>query len=262
MADILSAPIAVTKLFVAETINTVAGEYTYFAASPDEDTVNDRREIVSNGILIQQICTVANATKGSGTWVEVFRVDTSGFQGVMYNDSLPSDGWKDASGGGAPDTASHTIAGLAVNFRCFDGNNTEEKMAGSFEIMHNVDIATLNADVIKAEIHAHIMATTTAAGVVKCFYDVVYQPLNAAPIALGTFSNLVTISANQQYFHKVGGVELTKPSSGWTIGDKLLVNFRRTPSDGQDTYPDDIAFLQCALHVPINSNGSRQRYIK
>ena len=99
-------------------------------------------------------------------------VDTSLFLVTpQYNDIFPSNGWEVASGGAVPDVKSHTVAGLAVNFRCFNGVNTEERMAASFEITHEVDTVTLNLDVIKAEVHAHIMATTTAAGVVKCFYD-------------------------------------------------------------------------------------------
>lgn len=55
-------------------INHKAGEYFYTAASKTADTVNDTRVINSAGVEIHQICTVANAAKGGGTWVEIYRI--------------------------------------------------------------------------------------------------------------------------------------------------------------------------------------------
>ena len=242
--------------------NLVAGKYEYHAASKLADTVNDTRSCNSSGVVIYERCTVANATKGSGTWVEIFRIDANGFQSAQYDDILPSSEWAPASGGTAPDTATHTIGGMAANYKAFDGGTTEESMVSSFEILHAVDVASLNAETLKMEIHTHGMPATTGSGDVKIFYDLVYQPVNAAPIAWGTYSNIITISANQQYYHKLGGVELTKPSSGYQIGDQIIVKYRRTPSDAQDTYAGDWLFMQCAMHAPMNSNGSRQRYVK
>ena len=205
-----------------------------------------------------------NATRGSGTWVDVYTNDLNGFVRDEYDDILPSAEWTPASGGTAPDTATHTIGGMAANYKAFDGNATEESMVSTFEILHAIDIDALNRATapLLAEIHTHGMPATAGAGVVKIFYDLVYQPVNAAPIAWGTYSNLITINANEQYWHKLGGVELTKPSSGYNIGDQIIVKYRRTPNDAQDTYTGDWLFMQCALHMPLNSNGSRQRYTK
>lgn len=55
-------------------INHKAGEYFYTAASKTADTVNDTRVINSAGVEIHSICTVPNAAKGGGTWVETYRV--------------------------------------------------------------------------------------------------------------------------------------------------------------------------------------------
>lgn len=228
------------------------------------DAVGDRRYKVVSDVFTLQRCTVLNATRGSGTWVDVYTNDLNGFVRDEYDDILPGMGWVDAAGGAAPDTAAHTIAGIAVNFKAFDGGTTTEAMTNAFEITHAIDIDALNraTDPLIAEIHTHGMAATTGSGVVKIFYDLVYQPVNAAPIAWGTFSNLITINANEQYWHKLGGVELTKPSSGYNIGDQIIVKYYRVPTDAQDTYAGDWLFKQCALHMPLNSNGSRQRYVK
>ena len=192
----------------------------------------------------------------------VSKVDTRGFQQIEYDDVLPSAEWTAASGGASPDTVSHTIGGIARNLKGFDGGNTEESMANSFEIIHGIELDLLNNNTLLLEIHTHGMASTIDSGVVKIFYDLTYLPVNAAPIAWGTFSNLITINANEQYYHKLGGIELSKPSSGYNIGDQILIKYRRTPTDAQDTYGSDWLFLQCALHAPFNSRGSRQRYIK
>lgn len=189
---------------------------------------------------------------------------TYGFGGPLYDDILPSNAFVPASGGAAPDVTTHTIGGVAMNYHSFDGGNTEETMTGTFEVLHGVDIAALNraSAPLLAEIHTHGMASTTGSGVVKIFFDLVYHPVDAAPIAWGTFSCLITISANQQYFHKIRGAELTKPSSGYNIGDTMVVKYRRTPTDSEDTYTGDWLFKQCAFHFPFIANGSRQRYIQ
>ncbi len=51
-------------------INVLSNTYQYIAASPTADTLNDIRVRNSSGQLIVEKCTVANATKGAGTWVD------------------------------------------------------------------------------------------------------------------------------------------------------------------------------------------------
>jgi hypothetical protein len=186
----------------------------------------------------------------------------TGFENYEFDDVLPSSEWIPSGGGAAPDSVAFTIGGVAFTFKTFDGNATTETMSSTFEIIHGIDLDNLNNNTLLAEIHTHGMASTTAAGDVKIFFDLVYLPANGAPIAWGTFSTLITISANQQYYHKLSGVELPKPTSGFGIGDNVIVQYRRNPSDVQDTYGADWIFMQCALHMPFNSKGSRQRYVK
>jgi hypothetical protein len=54
-------------------INTTA--YLYLAASETADTVNDWRMYGDSAGLYVQFCTVANAVKGSGTWVTKFTIE-------------------------------------------------------------------------------------------------------------------------------------------------------------------------------------------
>lgn len=181
---------------------------------------------------------------------------------IKWDDVLPSDDWQPASGGAAPDVVTHTVGGSSTNYRGFDGNNTEEVMANRFELLHDINFTCLNDESHQPDIHIHGLPSTTGSGVVKMFFDLVYLPLNGAPIAWGTFSTLITVNANEQYYHKLGYVLLTKPSSGYNIGDIVQVRLRRTPTDAQDTYAGDFLFLQCAMHFPKDGSGSNMPYSK
>lgn len=79
----------------------------------------------------------------------------------------------------------------------------------------------------------------------------------------GTLSVVVQISANTQYYDytRTIGIISGATISGMTIGDFVVGSFRRTPT-GADTYGGEILLKQVAAHVELNSNGSRQRYIK
>ena len=54
------------------------GNYIYQSTDFSSDTVNDTRSYVISGVTINEICTVANATKGAGTWVQTINIDASG----------------------------------------------------------------------------------------------------------------------------------------------------------------------------------------
>ena len=47
----------------------------YFSANATGDTANDWRIFGDSAGFYVQICTVANATKGSGTWVTKFQIE-------------------------------------------------------------------------------------------------------------------------------------------------------------------------------------------
>jgi len=189
-------------------------------------------------------------------------VDSNGFHAIRYRDEYVGGEWVDALGGAAPDLVNVTIGGVATRMQAYDGANTEERKSNSFENAHDLAYDLINAGTVKIEWHVHAMASTNNAGVAKFFLDYCYIPANSAPIPQTPISCLVNISANQQYFHKIAGAELPVPAGGFGIGDIILFNLRRTPTDSQDTYPYDILLIKTALHVPTDDFGSRQRYIK
>jgi hypothetical protein len=190
------------------------------------------------------------------------KIFSTGFENYEFDDVLPSSQWIAAAGSTAPDLVSYTIGGVAFNFWSFDGGSTTEAMTNNFEIIHGIDVAALNTEVVKAEIHTHGFASTTGSGNVRILINMSYMPVDAAPIALLQKEIIISIYANQQYYHKMQGVEFAKPTSGFNVGDKILVKYTREPGNAADTYAADWAFLQCAMHMPFNSKGSRQRNVK
>ncbi len=189
-------------------------------------------------------------------------VDTNGFESDQYDDVLPSSQWIPTSGGAAPDSVAYIIGGINYTFLSFDGGNTTEQMTNYFEIIHGINIEALNNDTLLPEIHTHGFASTNGSGNVQILIDITYIPVNAAPITYTPLYIDIPITINQQFYHKIAGVEFNKPAGGFNIGDKLLVRYSRVPQAGGDTYNADWVFMQCALHMPFNSRGSRQRYIK
>lgn len=189
-------------------------------------------------------------------------IDNNGFKQVRYRDEYVSGPWVEASGAAAPDLVNVTIGGVGTRKYAFDGSATEERLSNSFEIPHDIALTEVNNDTLFIEWHVHFRPSTNNSGDVKWFLDYCYSPFGGAPIAQTSASFIKSVSANQQYFQLVEGVEIPKPVGGWGIGGIITFNLRRSPSDVQDTYPDDVLLVKTALHVPVNDSGSRQRYIK
>ena len=61
----------ITKTVLRGDIETNSAKYQYIAASTSADTVNDLRVSNSTGSLKIEKCTAANASKGSGTWIDI-----------------------------------------------------------------------------------------------------------------------------------------------------------------------------------------------
>lgn len=188
-------------------------------------------------------------------------ISSDGFRSIRYRDEYVGGSWSTPAGAAAPDTVSVTLGGIGMSMLAFDGGNTEEKKSNHFEISHDIAIDALNAEAARVEFHCHFMPSTTGAGIIKWFFDYSYSPVLAAPVEQTTldFSQAVD---TQQYVHFVKGVELPKPASGFTIGDVINFTIRRKPADAGDTYEADVYLLKCALHIPIDCSGSRQRYTR
>jgi len=189
-------------------------------------------------------------------------IDSNGFKEIRYRDEYVGGPWLTPQGVAAPDVVTVTIGGVVTQCYSFDGGNTEERISNNFEIAHDLPIDEINAGTLKIEWHNHFRPSTTGAGDVKMFFDWSYSPPGAAPIPMTSLSVLNTIAADKQYHHLLAGVELPVPAGGYAIGGIIEFTLRRTPSDTQDTYADDVLLIKTALHVPTNDHGSRQMYFK
>lgn len=188
--------------------------------------------------------------------------DADGFHAIRYRDEYVGGVWLTPNGAAAPDVVTVTIGGVLTQKYSFDGGTTEERLANSFEIPHDVPLTLVNAGTLKLEFHGHTRPSTNNSGTAKLFFDWSYTPKDSAPIAQTPLSFDVVIGANQQHYHHINGVELPVPAGGYQIGDVITFNLRRTPTTTGDNYPDDLLLIKCALYVPTDGDGSRQRYIK
>lgn len=160
-----------------------------------------------------------------------------------------------AGGQAAPDEVDHTIGGVQRRLRGFDGIATEERLSGSFEIPHDYMIGEA------IEAHIHWRPSTTGTGTVIWYFDWEYSPPQGGPINQVTLSVTHTLSSNKQYFHLLDTFgNLPQPSTPFAIGGKIGFNIRRTPTT--DTYGADVLLEQVSLHIPCDTAGSRQLYIK
>lgn len=181
---------------------------------------------------------------------------------TYWRDEYVAGEWTFPEGQTAPDNETYTIGNVNVRLLTFDGSSTEERATNSFEINHDVDINNLNNDLYDLEFHIHFMPSTNNSGTIKWFFDYCYLPINGNPISQQSLELIKEIDINSQYKHLVTGVSIPKPSNGFNIGDIILFTIRRTPLDSQDTYNSDAILIKCALHVPVDSMGSSQMYVK
>lgn len=179
-----------------------------------------------------------------------------------YRDEYPSHPWVPAGAQAAPDEANHTIGGVPRRVYCFDGVNIEERLSSSFEIPHDYMYGQ------PIEVHVHFRPTDNTAGDVKWFFDWELSPVNNGtegyskpPEAQNTLSVVESIPADKQYYHVIRAVGVL-PDNGYELGMKIGFNIRRTPTDAEDTYGADVILEQVALHVPVDTAGSRERYVK
>lgn len=170
-----------------------------------------------------------------------------------YRDEFPTP-LVPAGGAAAPDQVAYTIAGIGVTRYSFDGGNTEERISGSFEIPHDYKTDA------PIEVHIHWLPSTTGAGNVQWHFDWCYLKVGVQPQSETSLS-IVDSTNNQQFYHKIKAFG-NLPTNGYVLGDKILFTLRRTPSGALDTYTGDAILEQIALHVPVDTLGSRQIYIK
>ena len=133
--------------------------------------------------------------------------------------------------------------------------NDSRLVFGTYEITQEWKVGS------EIEVHIHWRPSTTGTGNVEWHFDWEYSPPQGAPVPKTTLSGIATIPAAQRYWHKLDQIGLIN-ATGFSLGGKIGFNLRRTPTNALDTYPNDVLLEQIALHVPCDTAGSRQIYIK
>ena len=185
------------------------------------------------------------------------QVDDSvgGFHAEILHDDINFEGLALGTGNSAPDLINFYGQGNIVG-RSFDGNSTLEQLFGGGELIHSYKE---NGDVY---FHVHWMPSTASTGVVKWFLEYSWYNMESSPEqpTVNTISVLDEAGSVAWFPHVVAFPIIS--GQGKKIGSHFRFRFYRNPSDAQDTYLDDAALDSVGLHVPINSNGSRQIFIK
>jgi len=160
-----------------------------------------------------------------------------------------------AGGAAAPDAVPHTIGLVNRTLYGFDGAATQEILSGSFEIPHDYMVGQ------PIEVHVHWRPSASSVGTVVWYFDYEYSPANGVPIPQPSISVSHNITSDSQYKHFLDTFgNLPQPTTPFSLGGKIGFNIRRTPT--ADTYGADALLEQVALHIPCDTNGSRQIYVK
>jgi len=164
----------------------------------------------------------------------------------------------EAGAAAAPSLTNVTIGNVLRRMWGFTQNG-EDRLSGSFEIPHDM----LISETILPELHIHWRPAGTGTGTVVWFIDWEYSPPNAAAIPMTTLEVEAVIDSNKQNWHILNSFgHLPLPAGGYIIGGKIGFNLRRNGGVGQDNYGALALFEQVALHIPVDTQGSRQIYVK
>ncbi|NJL73901.1 MAG: hypothetical protein HC892_01510 [Saprospiraceae bacterium] len=221
----------------------------------------DGTTVMVNVDTLNRLLEIGDIANGNYSMFESNGVYAAKGSAITWKDEMPSY-LLNVSGAASPDSVSHNVGGVLRQFDAFDGGGTEERKSGSFEISHEmvVDEAMKLLGYLP-ELHIHWRPSTAGTGVLKMFFDWEYSPPQGDPIPQTTLTFLDTIATPQQYRHKLTSFGKL-PNLNFQVGGKIGFNIRRTPNDPQDTYGSDILLEQIALHIPCDTNGSRDVYIK
>jgi hypothetical protein len=211
-------------------------------------TITAIKTFTTNLLVAPDITTTGDFTVKTGVEKTLF------LQRPVYRDEYASI-LVPATGSAAPDEVVHTVGGVIRSFKAFDGNATEERLGGSFEIPHDYMMGQ------PIEAHVHWRPSASSTGTVIWYFDWEYSPANAASIPQTTISVSYNIASDKQYWHLLDTFgNLVVPSTPFSLGGKIGFNIRRSPST--DTFGADALLEQVALHVPVDGLGSRQIYVK
>ena len=114
--------------------------------------------------------------------------------------------------------------------------------------------------------HVHWMKTTSASGDVVWRLEYKKIPINGVLDADWTQIDSVntvrgtedTNTANKHLITSFGEIDMT----GGKISDMMFVRIWRQANASGDTYNADVGLLEFDIHYQVNTNGSRQEFIK
>ena len=178
-----------------------------------------------------------------------------------WRDEYPSGDWGNATGNQAPNFGTFEIGGILFRKKVFDANDAA---TNNFEFPHDMIIS--EDPELQPEVHAHFRPTTNATGTVVLFLDCVWskaiengQTPTDPEICIEKTATYTITQGSSNYPHYVVSFGKLSPN-GRNIGD--LLSFKISRKTGEGTYTDDIILEQVALHVPCDTRGSRQMYVK
>lgn len=182
---------------------------------------------------------------------------------ITWRDEYVGGEWFVPTGASAPDIVDYTIGGVVTRKYSFDGSTTIEKIGNTFEIPHDMAVTPVNNGTLDLEFHLHIAPSTNSAASSCVFVvDWCYIPVNGLPIAGTQLTLTKSFSANTQYCNCLVDGHFSVPSGGFGIGGLIEFTVSRTPSNASDTYTSDVILYKAAMHVPCDTLGSREEYVK
>ena len=185
----------------------------------------------------------------SDTWKNI----DGGFNAVTLWDDIILPAEALGTGASAPDLI--FINGSNMRAYGFNGTNTLEQLYGGFELAHTYKEGT------DLRPHIHWFPTTTGTGNVK--WQLEYIIKNNDEIFTGTSTTIVAIDSADGNAYQNFAVEFDViDGTDLTIGAQCKFRLFRDPTDAEDTYGADAGLSTLGVHYEIDSDGSRQVFIK
>jgi hypothetical protein len=208
--------------------------------------------------LIKEI----SAEDGQDLMISTSSEKTVVLKQAVWRDEYVGGDWGNATGNATPTFGTYTIGGIAYRKMALDANDSR---TNCFEIPHDM-VLSQDAE-LQPEVHAHIRPTNNATGTVVLYLEPEWSKANTTetnptiePLPLAEMTATLTITNGSSNFpHYV--VSFGKlPVNSYNIGD--LIGFKVSRRTGQGTYTADIIIEKLALHVPVDTAGSRKNLRK
>jgi hypothetical protein len=155
-------------------------------------------------------------------------------------------------GASAPDKINLIGSGLLIYG--FDGGVQLEQVYFSCQVSHDCELNPILYP------HLHYCPTTTATGVIKWNFQYSWADIDGTFSSPTTLSGLCTASGEQWKHKTCNFPNISGYGSG--LSSMLMCRLWRDPQDSQDTYTDDVGFLEFDFHYRKNSIGSASELVK